>query len=207
MRMRTLATRYTCVTRHAWFAAAGVALLLAGCLGGSNTRHFQLDMTAANEPPAAFNLIVDRLVAADPLVQSEIMVQASPTEVRYYSDALWAASMSELMREKLSVEFGPLEPDRPSLLVTGRIRNCGRLEDGGAAYAHVRLDLALRLEGMGRYAEPLHRKTYETRRPLANDAPDDLVIELSRGIEDIAGQIIEDAMRLPLEPDSQSGGA
>jgi len=186
--------------RHApLIAAASVVLALAGCLGGANTRHYQLDMTPASEPPAGINIMVDRLVAADSLIPSEIMIQASPTEIRYYSDALWVASMSELVREKLSVEFGPLEPDRPTMLLTGRIRNCGRLEEDGRAFAHVRLDLALRQEGMGRYAEPLHRKTYEVRRPLTGDAAGDLVVELSRGIEEIAAQVIEEASLLPVD--------
>lgn len=175
-----------------------VALLLAGCLGGGNTRHFQLDMTPAGHSPETINIMVDRLVAADPLIPSEIMIQASPTEIRYFSDALWAASMSELVREKLSVEFGPIQPDVPTVLVTGRIRQCGRLEENGAAYAQVRMDLALREEGMGRNAEPLHRKTYEVRRPLGSDDPSVLVIELSRAIEQIAAEIMEEAAAIPL---------
>ena len=192
--MRTHATRHIRL-----LTATLAALVLVGCLGGGNTRHFQLDMAPASAPPESVNIVVDRLTAADPLVPSEIMIQASPTEIRYHSDALWAASISELAREKLAAEFGPHAPERPTILVTGRIRNFGRLEEQGEAFAHVRLDLALRWEGMGRYAEPLHRKTYEARRPLSSDAPDELVVELSRGIETLAEQIIEDAAQLPLD--------
>ena len=174
-------------------------VLLGGCLGSSNSRHFHLDMAPAGNPPESINIMVDRLIAADPLVRSEIMIQASSTEVRYHSDALWASSMSDMVRQKFAAEFGPIEPNRPTILLTGRIRNCGRLEENGNAFAHVRMDIAMRLQGTGRYADPLHHRTYEAKRPLTSTDPGDLVVELSRGIENIAEEIIEDAMQISLE--------
>lgn len=186
--------------RHGLAASILILAAVAGCAGSGATRHFQFDMTPSQTAGAPVNLVVDRLTAVDPLIPSEIMVQASPTEIRYYRDALWASSMSELVREKLTAEFGDIEPGRPTLLVTGRIRNCGLLEDGGTAFAHVRIDISLRREGSGRQAQPLHARTYEVRTPLASDASDVLVTALSEALEAIARDIARDAVALDVSP-------
>ena len=142
--------------------AIAISLLaLAGCLSAPKLKYHTLDLA----PPAAveplpINLVIDQLRAAEPLRREGIMIQKTRTEIEYYAEHLWAAALAEQVAQKLEGEFGPSDPDKPTVMIFGEILAFEQLDAEGGPKVNVRLDLQYRLEDASRYQKPLLQKVY-----------------------------------------------
>ncbi len=173
-------------------AAAITAALAAGCLSTGPNQYFIVDMTPSGEAAAPYRIEVDRLVPVDQLIPNEILYMPSDTEVAYYSDALWAASLGDIVAEKLEAE---LEADAgaPVLLLSGELQRFNRVDTPEGTKVHVRIEARLRPEGTSRYDEPLTQGVYEAMEPAASESPQEIVRALSRALERAAADIARDA--------------
>ena len=178
----------------------GLAWLLvlgAGCAHSPEPRFYTLDMTPSGKANASCNIAVERLRPHDALTRVDLMVKTSPTQVEYYALDRWAATLSELVPEKLRSEFGPPEGGRRAFILSGIILAFEQVDTAEGAQAHVKLDLELRNEGDSRYGAPLLHKVYEIAVPAEQPAPAEVVRALSAGLEMIATEIVADANALP----------
>jgi len=167
--------------------------LLAGCASAPPTRYYTLDMTASGRAEPVVNLTVDRIRPTEALARKQILVKKSPTEIEYYAVDEWAAGLDELVAEKLAAEFGPKEEGRKTIAVSGTILAFEQLDRPDGVEVRVKLDLALREENDGQYADPLLEKTYETGQPAAGPNAVAVVTALSKCLEEIAVQLAADA--------------
>ncbi|MBP8131021.1 MAG: membrane integrity-associated transporter subunit PqiC [Candidatus Hydrogenedentes bacterium] len=141
---------------------AGVVLVAAGCVSAPKLAYHTLDLAAASPSQAsAVNVVVDQIRAAEPLRRNEILIKKSPTEIEYYATHQWAASLSELVTQKLGAEFGPRDPEKDTILVYGTLLAFEQVDTPEGAKVHVRLDVQFRPEGAGRYEEPALEAVYE----------------------------------------------
>lgn len=174
----------------------GLAAVAAGCAGAPEPRFYTLDMTSSGTVEPAVNVDVDRLRAHDALTRVDILVKKSPTQIEYYALDRWAASLSELVPEKLRSELGSHAKDRPTFVVNGEILAFEQVDRESGADAHIKLDLTYHREGESRYDTPLFRKQYELFTPADSAHPSSVVEALSKGLEMIAAEIAHDASAL-----------
>ena len=167
--------------------------LLAGCASTTPSRYYTLDMTASGAAASAVNLYVDRIRAAEALTRKTILIKKSPTEIEYYALDEWAASVNELVTEKLVAEFGPKQDGRKSIGLSGTILAFEQIDLPDGVEAHVKLALTFRAEGTARYEEPLLEKNYEARMPAAESSAPAVVRALSACLEQIAADVAADA--------------
>lgn len=183
-------------------AGQGCAVLLvlaalAGCATAPPRNYYTLDMTPANGQ-SALNLVVDRIRTSEALSKREIMIKKSPTEVEYYATDLWAASLDELVTQKLQAEFGTLEPSRPVLRLVGTVLAFEQIEEKGHAETIARILLQFRAEKDSLHAPPRLERVYEVRSPLPESNAGAAVEALSRALEQIAREVILDAQQVSM---------
>lgn len=176
---------------------AWLVVLGAGCAHSPEPRFYTLDMTPSGKAAPSYNIEVERLRPHDALTRVDLMVKTSPTQIEYYALDRWAATLSELVPEKLRAEFGAPVAGRRTLVLSGTILAFEQVDTEEGANAHVKLDLELRNEGDSRYAAPLLQKVYEIAVPAGRPAPADVVRALSAGLEALAAQIAADASAIP----------
>jgi len=169
------------------------AALAGGCANSPEPRFYTLDMTPSGTATLDCNVEVERLRPHDALTRVDILVKKTPTQIEYYALDRWAASLSELVPEKLRAEFGDHDPARKTFIVSGEILAFEQVDRDSNAEAHVKLDLSLRDEGSSRYDAPLLRKRYEVSIPAVESHPAAVVEALSKGLETIAREIAADA--------------
>jgi hypothetical protein len=186
--------------------ALAALALLSGCATAPDMRYHTLDMTPSGSAGTLpVNVTVEALRAGQAVRRPEIMVKRSPTEIEYYAEHAWAADVAEVVREKLAAELGPKDPEKPAILVWGTIQAFGQVDTPEGAKPHIKLELAFRLSGTSRYAEPLLEVTYENRpgeepavappSAKAEDAARAVVIALSGRLADMSREIGRDAAR------------
>lgn len=173
-----------------------LAGLAAGCASSGHSQLYTLDMQPSAEAGAPVNLTVNRLRVAEPLQNKRILIQISPTRVEYYAAAEWAASLNELLAEKLAVEFGPVDPARETYVISGTLLAFGQIDTPNGADAHVRLAVEVRPEGASHYSKPELAKTYTVRQPADPPAAAGVVESLSAGLEQVARDIVADVSAL-----------
>ncbi|MCC6694809.1 MAG: membrane integrity-associated transporter subunit PqiC [Candidatus Hydrogenedentes bacterium] len=176
---------------------AWLVVLGAGCAHAPEPRFYTLDMTPSGKAAPSCNIEVERLRPHDALTRVDLMVKTSPTQIEYYALDRWAATLSELVPEKLRAEFGAPVAGRRTLVLSGTILAFEQVDTEEGANAHVKLDLELRNEGDSRYAAPILQKVYEIAVPAGRPAPADVVRALSAGLEALAAQIASDASAIP----------
>ena len=139
-----------------------VIISITACVSSPAPKFYTLDMTPSGQAAPAYNIDVDRLRPSDALARNDLMIKKSDTEIEYYATDRWAGSLGELVAEKLEAEFGANVEGRETVLVSGTILGFEQVDGPGGATAHIKLDVALRREDMGRYVAPLLKKVYET---------------------------------------------
>lgn len=185
---------------------ACVVLVAAGCVSAPKLAYHTLDVgTAPSTGDAAVNVVVDQIRVAEPLRRNDILIKKSPTEIEYYATHQWAASLSELVAQKLSAAFGPRNPEKDTILLYGTLLAFEQIDTPEGPKVHVRLDVQFRAEGAGRYEEPALEAVYENplrlEQPVAapNASIDEtvraVVLALSDRIGLLAEQIRMDAVR------------
>ncbi|HNR30155.1 MAG TPA: ABC-type transport auxiliary lipoprotein family protein [Candidatus Hydrogenedentes bacterium] len=163
----------------------GLVLAVAGCVSAPKPTYHTLDLSpAAVAETAAINVVVDQIRVAEPLRREEVLIKKSPTEIEYYAAHKWAASLSELVAQKLNAEFGSREPDRPTILVYGTLLAFEQVDDPAGPKAVVRLELQFRPDGASRYKQPLLERVYENpyRQEPSVAAPGASVEETVRAV-------------------------
>lgn len=181
---------------QAFVLAFAIAVTAFGCAGAPEPRFYTLDMTASGKASPSCNIEVERLRPHDALTRVDILVKKSSTQIEYYALDRWAASLSELVPEKLRSELGTRVAERPTLVVSGEILAFEQVDRANGADAHIKLDLTFREEGESRYSTPLFRKEYEEYIPAESAHPASVVQALSSGLETIAAAIADDASDL-----------
>ncbi len=181
--------------RMVGFAILGLLLVpfAGGCAHTPEPRYYTLNMTPSGTVHPDCNIEVDRLRPHDALTRTDILVKKSPTQIEYYALDRWAATLSELIPEKLQAEFGDPDPQRRTIAVSGTILAFEQVDRPDGADAHIKLELDLRNEGASRYDTPLLRKLYEVTLPANAAEPAAVVETLSKGLEEIAAEIAADA--------------
>lgn len=170
--------------------------IAAGCVTSGGPDLYTLNMAPSAQAGSPVNIAVKRLRVAEPLQNKRILIKKSPTEVEYYAAAQWAASLDELLAEKLSAEFGPTDPERRSYVISGVLQAFEQVDSPGGAEAHVRLAVELREASASHYSTPALAKTYTARGPAVSATPGGVVLSLSDLLETIAREIVADAAAL-----------
>jgi uncharacterized lipoprotein YmbA len=181
---------------HAARWCVGVALAAAACASAPKFNYYTLAVEPSESVRPALNLRVERFRTTGALGDDRIHIQASPIRVEYYATERWAATVGEIVQRKLAAEFGPARAGRRTLVVTGTVLACGQVDREEGAAAHVKLALEIRDPARKRFEPPLLEKTYEAMLPAAAPAADAVVDALSRCVERIAAEIVEDAAGL-----------
>lgn len=173
-----------------------VVSILGACASAPKIDFFTLGMESSGVSDPAVNLSVERLRTTEALGRNQIMVLASPTRIDYYATDHWAASVGEMVQQKLAAEFGPPVDGRRNMVVSGRVLACEQVDLAGGAEARVKLEIVVRDAEVPRYQAPELEKTYASSRPINGPNPISLVQELSRCVEEIAAAIAEDISSL-----------
>jgi uncharacterized lipoprotein YmbA len=171
-------------------------LVLAACASAPDLHYYTLDMTRSGRVETKVNLVVESFRTSQTLERSQIVIQHSPTRIDFYATDRWAASVGEMVRKKLAVEFGPPVDGRRTLIVSGKVIDLDQVDAGAGAQARATLEVEVRESGTRSYQPALLEKTYQVIRTADAAAADEVVKALSRAVEEIAAEIAADAARL-----------
>jgi ABC-type uncharacterized transport system auxiliary subunit len=174
------------------FALPILVLAVSACARAPELRYYTLDMSSSTERSPKYNIEIDRLRPTEPLTRKDILIKKTSTQIEYYALDHWAADVGELVTEKLKAELGARRIGQETLTLNGTILAFEQVDVPGGAEASIKIDLELRKPGGSRYDEPFLGKVYEVRLPAEAAAPDAIVNALSKGLEEIAGEIVRD---------------
>ncbi len=174
-----------------------IFVLMAGCATGPVTSYYTLDMRPSGQAQAKANFQIGRLRVAEALLERNVLIMKSPTEIEYYAANEWAAGLDELVTEKLLTEFGPSKDGAPLYFIEGAIQAFGQVDIEDGAEAHAKLSLKIRPNGTSRYSDPVIDKTYEARLPAEAPNAGAIVRALSDCLSQIAKEISGDLSSLP----------
>jgi len=170
--------------------------LVAGCVSSTTPSLFTLNMAPSAQAGSPVNIEVGRLRIAEALQNKRILIKKSPTEIEYYAAAQWAASLDELLMEKLALEFGPENAARETYVVSGMLLAFEQVDAPSGGDAHVRIAVEVRKEGTSHYSKPALSKTYDVRQPATSPSAAGVVESLSSCLEQVAREIVADVSAL-----------
>ena len=183
------------IQRHA-FVSSSCALLFCGmamgCASAPDIFYYTLDMTPADAVDSRVYIDVRRVRASQTVARAEIMILSAPTEVEYYATRRWTADIGDIVREKLTSEFGAPKPDAPHVLLEGNILRFGQVDTATGAEAEITIEFIATDLGARRDAKPVLRKTYAMRFPADDASAGAVVRALSEGLEKIAAELARD---------------
>ena len=165
---------------------------LAACASAPEIRYYTLDMEPSGQVAPTVNLVVDQVRTTDALSRTQIMIQSSPTRIEYYAADRWVGAPSELVRQKLTAEFGQPVDGRRTLVVSANVLSAEQVDVDGGAEARMRLSVTIRDASLKRYLPPLLERTYEASRPASQATAGAVVEALSICAEEIARAIVSD---------------
>jgi len=169
---------------------------LLSCASTPDLNYYTLDMRASRSGDGTVNLEVGRFTVSEKLDRHQIVIQQSPTRLGYYAKDRWAASIGEMVEQKLATEFSGVDPEQRSLIVEGRIVAFEQVDAATGPVARVGVEIVMRDGGAMRYEPPLLEKTYKVERTAESNSVDAVVQALSRAVEEIAAEIATDAAGL-----------
>ena len=173
-----------------------ICVLAVGCVSTPSISYYTLDMVPVAEDAPDLNVVVEKMDVSEMLARKDILIRSSATQVEYYATHQWAASVDELVQEKLTAILGPRMPDRKTLVVHGVVQDFGQVDVDGGAEASVRLALEFRDASARQYDAPLMEKVYVARERAASASAPEVVRALSRCVDHIASEIMIDAQTL-----------
>jgi uncharacterized lipoprotein YmbA len=173
-----------------------VMLLLTACASAPKISFYTLAMDRSGTVNPTVNLKVEAVRTTDALSSNRIMIQTSPTRIEYYATDQWAGGLAELVRQKLTSEFGEPTEGRRTLVVAATVLSCEQVDTGGGAEARMKLSVAIRDPEHKRYQPPLLEKTYAASRPASQATAGAVVQALTVCAEEIAREIAADASNL-----------
>lgn len=169
---------------------------LTACASAPKINYYTLAMGSSGTVKPSVNLVVERVRTTDALSRNQIMVLASPTRIEYYATDHWVGNLADLVRQKLTAEFGPQVEGRRSLALSVAVLSCEQVDGAGSDEARMQLRVTVRDLAEKRFREPLLEKTYEASRPVAHPTAGAVVEGLSLCAEKIAAEIAADAALL-----------
>ena len=173
-----------------------LAGLAAGCTTSPSPKLYTVNMTPSAKAGSPVNIDIVRIRIAEALQNKRILIKKSPTEIEYYAMAQWAASLDEILREKLAVEFGPSDTTRPTFTLSGTLQSFEQVDMPAGNLAHVKLDMEVRRDGESQYATPAIARVYEVDLPIGDDSAGGVVEALSACLETVARDIVADVAGL-----------
>ncbi len=173
-----------------------VMCCLTACASAPKINYYTLAMEPSGSASPSVNLVVEQVRTTDALSRNQIMVLASPTRIEYYATDQWAGNLADLVRQKLSTEFGPTIEDRRTLALSVTVLSCEQVDGTGGAEARMQFRVTVRDPEEKRYRNPLLEKTYVASRPAASNTAGGIVEALSVCAEQIAREIAADASAL-----------
>lgn len=177
--------------------AAGALVNISGCLSSSPPPElYTLDMRNSGAPASTVGISVGLINVAEPLMQKNILIKTSPTQIEYYAVGQWAGGLDEMLREKLETEFGPRSAKERTLVISGNLLAFEQIDVPEGAVAHVKLDAALHEAGKSRYSDALLKKIYDVTVPTETADANGIATALSRAVEQLAAQVAADAATL-----------
>ncbi len=185
-----------CLILPTWLPPIGVFLLLLGGLGCASTpeiRYYTLAMVRSGEASPTVNLIVEQVRPTEALSRRAILILTSPTEAEYYAADKWLGNPSELVGQKLQLEFGPPDTERATFLLSAVLLACEQVDLAHATAARVRLEVTIRDQSASRHEEPKLHKIYEATQGATAHTPSAVVVALSACVEEIAVAIAADS--------------
>lgn len=178
-------------------AALAAVITIPGCLSSSPPPElYTLDMRYSGAPQPPVDISVGMISVSEPLMQKNILIKKSPTQVEYYAVGQWAGSLDEMLREKLETEFGPTSASTRTLVLTGDLLCFEQVDLPDGAQAHIKLEVEIREAGKSRYSEAMMKKLYEISVPSETADANGIATALSRAVEQLAAQIAADAAAL-----------
>ena len=171
-----------------------VAVCAGGC-ASTPVRYLTLDMDSSGTISSGGQFMVDGIELSDALRRPELLVQAGETEIEYYSDAHWVSNLTQLVTEKLEAEFGSVaDGERPARL-RAKVWHFGEDETAEPRCGRVKLSVSVWSAGTSSRDDPDWSNVYEECEPIAGDDVSDVAAALSRALEVIALQIVNDRTR------------
>lgn len=173
-----------------------LCLCVSACLTSSDTRFYTLDMAPSGGAQASVHLNIARVEILEALAHTEILIQITPTQIEYYAEDAWSASLEELITEKLGAELGAKQPGQNTFDLAIKVQAFQQVDTPTGAEAWAKLAAEIREEGASFYTTPLFERTYESRVPAATADPNAVVLALSECLEQIATQLATDTKDL-----------
>ena len=179
-----------------YIAIIALAGLISSCATSPSPSIYTVNMDPSSNAGSPVNVSVGRLRVSESLLNKRILIKTSPTEIEYYATAQWAASLDEMLREKLAVEFGPIDTSRPTYVVSGALQSFEQVDMASGSEAHVKLSLEVRKDGVSQYATPEISNVYEVSLPIEEESAGGVVATLSVCLETVARAIVTDIAAL-----------
>jgi len=186
---------------HSWarrpcYAVILLTLCLSACVSAPDTRFYTLDMNPSGTAKPGVHLNIVRVETLEPLAHAEILIQTSPTQIEYYAEDAWSASLQEIVKEKLRTELGEKQPGQSAFDLCVKVQAFQQVDTPTGAEAWAKLIAEVREEGASLYATPLFEYTYEARIPAATPEANAVVLALGDCLEQIAAQLATDTKDL-----------
>ena len=167
--------------------------LLASCATAPPIAYYTIAMECAGGAEPGVNIVIDRVQVSEALGRRDLLIKKSPTEIEYYATAQWAASVNDLVSEKLLEEFGTPQDGRETVSLSLFVQAFDQVDlQGGGAEANAKITAEFRKD---RYGDVLLKKAYCEHEP-AEAAPNAIAGALSKCLERIAVSIAADASTL-----------
>jgi len=171
-------------------------LLLAGCGSAPVYRYWALS-TESPDYKAPVNVRLRSLRSGGLVRGEEMIIRSGPTRVEFYRADRWIVDPDELVRQKLKEIFGAPKPGLPEVLLDAQLEAFEQLEKPEGAFAHLRLEARLQLQGpSSEHESPSLLKVFDIVKPLPQADPSALAEGLSKALEEAAASILEAAARL-----------
>jgi uncharacterized lipoprotein YmbA len=170
--------------------------LTCACASTPKINYYTFSVEPSGQSRPEVNLAVERLQTTEALSRSQILIRTSATEIEYYASDQWAGNLGELVQQKLVVEFGEPVEGRRALRLSGVVLACEQVDLPGGAAARMKLRLVMRDTASKRYQMPLFEKTYTAQQAASRPSAAEVVVALSRCLEDIAAEVANDVAKL-----------
>jgi len=180
-------------------AAAALVLclfILPACLSTPDARFYTLDMAPSGAAKPGVHLEIVRVQTLESLSRAEILIQTSPTQLEYYAEDTWSASLQELVGEKMRAELGEKTEGQASFDLTVHLQAFQQVDTPSGAEAWAKLSAEVREPGASLHAAPLFERTYEARIPAASAEPNAVVLTLGKCLEEITAKLAADTQAL-----------
>jgi len=163
-----------------------------GCASAPDLAYYTLDMTPSDPVDSQFHIEVGRMRAS----RAEIMILSAPTQVEYYATQQWAADLGDIVREKLTSEFGEAKRGPAQVQLEGNILRFGQVDTETGADAEIKIEFTAKISEPQQRMPTLFRKTYVSRITADDASADAVVRALSLGLEQIAAEFERDIQPL-----------